>query len=1020
MGHKSKFTFPVPGRRSKQSSAPANISAPLTKAQRILGTGEINIDAPMLPRGDPRPWDASSMSGISISVSDSSVTNTNDHHMGFLGEEDDELRAIRHGPGQMTWDQESDIIPVHLRSGLGEAARTLRMQRSAMTLGREYMTDGSSLRRRQSSSSTILTYYEKNKVPLSISQQTSSSAMAKGLPTKASNVLDVDGKLGDATGSKKKKPSRLDLSLLRSRSRKRGLAPVGPVLGNDYVMASPTSMSPVSAQDTSAPPLPQRGLSHKTSMRSWRQAAGGVISPLTNNPSRMRGTNDVSGLQQLHDHYEQVSMRQVPWIPRPPQFEPLTLGSALEPSPALASPVTLAAPLASHPVILQSGECWHAHARKDSTGSRNTMGSGGSRMALPSHLTPSQDYASSLSSRHTRTSKTSKTSRTLDSDLQQNSVLSLSDSESDEDDFSETGPKSSVSSHGNLSHDDVFAPSIVETRKSPLSGPPVVPTAESDKAKHTDFTPLNDYLTIPGSSSSSSGRGPSTRMPSNGTLRSNSSSTSTTTAIPHVSSVVAPGRSSHFSVMSNSTIDSISPPPKGYGVHEAKAISIVPLTSTAEAAMAGVLPQTPKSTERARMAPIPERHRKSDQPTPPLSPANMEAYLRSAASMPEEGDKVEDGHNARYMAVTKQEEMLLAALRAKKAKMRESTHTDVEAARSSRGTSNASGRSSNASHSRDGSGVVPEIVDKPKVMDSSSAHLGPRPPMFPSRSSSLLPGLKDLTKINGGTQGRKTHKTSPRAPGVSAPIDRSELTRKRFELALQRVREQGTFKERQEERQRLHQIELQKEQQHHRYPYHSQQHHRYPYHSQQKQPQHPYQNHLEESIPLYLDRSKNKGHAAISPSATSDFINFSGDSDDDEPSQPLSRRSNLDMPDYAYSKRSSASSRQESNIFNSRSPFEIQLQRLPQDANYDIDADDHEHDFDGFSDVMEHDSLGSLRGPGTARPDSPVSLAPGNRNRLYVPGQGHIRGKKSAVRLSAVGRAPSPGPLENPWWGDDD
>ena len=48
-----------------------------------------------------------------------------------------------------------------------------------------------------------------------------------------------------------------------------------------------------------------------------------------------------------------------------------------------------------------------------------------------------------------------------------------------------------------------------------------------------------------------------------------------------------------------------------------------------------------------------------------------------------------------------------------------------------------------------------------------------------------------------------------------------------------------------------------------------------------------------------------------------------------------------------------------------------------------------------------------------ARPDSPVAKGDG----LLTPSVfGHKKGKKSAVRLSAVGQISSP----VPWWGDDD
>ncbi|KLU93010.1 hypothetical protein MAPG_11949, partial [Magnaporthiopsis poae ATCC 64411] len=70
-----RFNFPIPGRRSKvkQPLSPHPLPSPgsgpgqqqltsLTKAQRILGTSDINVDG--------GTWDAWSNSGISISISE--------------------------------------------------------------------------------------------------------------------------------------------------------------------------------------------------------------------------------------------------------------------------------------------------------------------------------------------------------------------------------------------------------------------------------------------------------------------------------------------------------------------------------------------------------------------------------------------------------------------------------------------------------------------------------------------------------------------------------------------------------------------------------------------------------------------------------------------------------------------------------------------------------------------------------------------------------------------------------------
>ncbi|KAG7114551.1 hypothetical protein HYQ44_008227 [Verticillium longisporum] len=176
MGKTSKFTFPIPGKKQKPGIGPI-VSGPMSKAQKILGTAELNIDAPQ--------WDDMSNSGISISISESTATTsyyTNDRALQTVGEEEE---YVGKGRSNARWELESETVPAYLRSG-----RNSRLPDGDGTI-RDLMSETSSLRRRQSNS-TLRSWYDKAKMPLSISQQTSASAMAKGLPSKASALLDVD------------------------------------------------------------------------------------------------------------------------------------------------------------------------------------------------------------------------------------------------------------------------------------------------------------------------------------------------------------------------------------------------------------------------------------------------------------------------------------------------------------------------------------------------------------------------------------------------------------------------------------------------------------------------------------------------------------------------------------------------------------------------------------------------------------------------------------------------------------
>ncbi|KAJ0327448.1 hypothetical protein COL5a_005827 [Colletotrichum fioriniae] len=259
MGRTSKFTFPVPGRKQKPPFGPI-VSGPMSKAQKILGTAEINIDA-------PRQWDSASNSGIS----------------------------------------ESEIVPAFLTNRFA--------QLSTEGGQREFTTETSSLARR-GSNSTITSWYDKTKMPLSISQQTSSSAMAKGLPQKANAVLDIEGQSSTNVPAPlnlkaKKRPSRLDLGPLLSRAKHNSLKGksdpqrASSVHGQEYTNRSP-SLASVTSPKSTPPPIQQR-IERKLTRKSTYDSLNSTGSrPRTGSSSR-RGANDISTLPNLYEHYEQMS-----------------------------------------------------------------------------------------------------------------------------------------------------------------------------------------------------------------------------------------------------------------------------------------------------------------------------------------------------------------------------------------------------------------------------------------------------------------------------------------------------------------------------------------------------------------------------------------------------------------------------------------------------------------------------------------------------------------------------------------
>jgi hypothetical protein len=415
-GIKSKFKFPIPGRSSKKQPVPTvSVSGPLSKAQRVLGA---DIGSSRLAVDPGRSWETGSTGGISISISESSASQATH-----------DARVDREVGRGTRWDEESAIIPRQIRSAHGSDQRGLTTKRSAFTVGnesRDNITNVSS-RGRRLSSSTIDTHYDSGKMPLAISQQTSNSAMAKGLPTKVNELLDMDGTLaGIQTG--KKKPARLDLSRLRPkgyRDRNKNAPNVDPILGHSYVMRSPSFMSQMLES-------PMRPFATEGRPKTPRKASKQPLD--TRESPRSKGITDAAGLHQLYHHYEQMSFQSEEESEEEADRERLPTHSQRHlgnPRPASTFTHSLIAPL---PLALPPGQetSW-GHSRSNSHDSRVAGSIPDSSGALQVHSLPRKDYAGSVSSRHTRTSKASPSSKSIvGSDRLQSSVLSLSDSSDDE------------------------------------------------------------------------------------------------------------------------------------------------------------------------------------------------------------------------------------------------------------------------------------------------------------------------------------------------------------------------------------------------------------------------------------------------------------------------------------------------------------------------------------------------------------------------------------------------------------
>ncbi|KAI1799036.1 hypothetical protein F4811DRAFT_565922 [Daldinia bambusicola] len=961
MGHKSKFTFPVPGRSVRQPPAVA-VPNSLSKAERILGTGGHNLGSPTGTRDPNRAWETESTGGISISISESSASQS-----GVLDEEEEGYSRTAYGRNR--WEEESEALPQRLRSTKGFFSREVKPKRSAVTLGarsRDALVDESNSHRPQTSS-TVHSHYESDKVPLSISQQTSNSAMAKGLPTKASALLDIDGALYGKVQPQKKKPSKLDFAKLRLRTRREHHADtngVGPVLGNSYVMKSPSLMSHASHSAISLTRSPTSpGGSEKTPKPNLIAQSQPIET--STRPSRSNVISNASTLHQLYDHYEQMSFRDPDTLHEEDEEEEIgnkghvnrehLLPRTYEPTVSDVSREDMITPLPNSS-LRDPNSRWN-HSRNTSQASKATVTRAETPSTLQIRPSSRNDYAASVSSRHTRTSKaTPSVMSTVDSDRQQQSVLSLTDSESEEGETAYSGPGSSLRSYENSFRDDASVASSQQQRSnSRLSG-----GSHSTNPKGASYAQLNDYLAIPHASpKTKASRSPST----NSTI---STATRVSSPIHHQD----PQQLTRGSVSTVNTLGSVLSPTYSnhthYSVQEARAVAFTPYASTAEAASSVSVDQVPISLNRA--APQQARQRgsqnshASDQPTPPLSPNSVDFYRKSPDSSRREStaSKASEMQNGRMMAVTKQEEMLLAALRKKRARMRENIIAELEGGRNSPGGASLETADDleqlASAHLKDAEKQAAKEVREARARAKQSNN-------FPTRSSSLVGrGARSSSKgrVRNQSAGPRRMEASPSAH-YREPIER----------APSRMRASPGPESR------------------------------------------PTGSSRHERVLLYLDRPIDSIDVIDEAEPSPDLSEFM----DDELEFPINERrsrTRSKLGNGSYGSPYNGRPRPDSSPM---SPKNNSLKNQPKGSppvNEDIDADS--IDFDDFPMVGGRPKLSTLQPvpeKGIPRPDSPVSPADG----FIAPSTlGHKKGKKSAVRLSAVGQVNSP----VPWWGDDD
>ncbi|KAH8801630.1 hypothetical protein F5884DRAFT_522114 [Xylogone sp. PMI_703] len=588
MGRTSKFSFPIPGRRSAaghsgKGSGPGDVpplTASQSKASRILGTGaSLNIDAPLRDDASWR-YPSSKSSAMSISISESTAETASTRSV-----QDNESFPGSYAPQE----QQDAFERPRLR---GKASSTLLGSRHGEDVG----TDTSSVRRKmrhEDSSSTLKSYYDRNKSPLAISQQTSNSsardlALRKGLPPvipppglpeleKAVLTYGGDEESDDYPRDKssKKKPTRLDLSSLFPMPGKKH--DKTPNTANSSILTPDTGISQIMGRtrSNSGRRKLQKAPS-KESLQSTKQSIRSNISHSSRHPD-----HNAPQYNSHHDNYDYSHGRPSPHMTQIPESRVLD-GSDIPPQ-------------------RQSGK----HLTPQPVN--------GSRIADPQQLSPhgpfswknvrqsmasphwEQSSAASISSRNTKTSRHTSASAFSNSDLQQNSVLSLS-SES-EGENSDTEPSSfdarsytSTTASVNAQKISLMNPG---GRYPPGQQNPRAPSSLGRSHPPKQQAPQsNPYLTIPESSSNRPSHNWQSQLQAD------------------------QGRS-----------------------HKEKRYSKASTTTTNTTATSSSM----RSTQHT---------------SPPTSPTSMEVPIMAPRS-------------SRMMAVTKQEEALLEALRQKRALMRE-------------------------------------------------------------------------------------------------------------------------------------------------------------------------------------------------------------------------------------------------------------------------------------------------------------------------------------------------------------
>ncbi|KAL7946556.1 hypothetical protein V8C42DRAFT_321020 [Trichoderma barbatum] len=512
------------------------------------------------------------------------------------------------------------------RKERGPSPSNLRL--SALTDSISFGTKNSSgtLKKAQSSS-TIKSWHDKSKHSRSLSRQASIPLMNTALSSNPHTFPDVD-----ESSKLKKKPPKLDFAAMGPSPRFSRKEPDSftPSASSNSIK-TPTVSSPYSTASHRQSDL--RGMFKRRTKDSFRSFVPDASPSNAGEARRMTTQLSDNGLSTLYNHYEQMTFRH----------------AVNDETDVIGSPVYKKGPVDGHG---QGESEWREpQARQNLDWLHKPLNESHESKAVAhsDYSSSPGDGARSISSRHTRTSRASRQTDSgvlQEADFHDKSVLLLSsDSEEDDDD-----EKSSTRDHVPLPMRPLPEPPNHSQQRPSRSRQVSAHEQGGQPNKKTSFAPSNTYIAIPSAERKRLSPSPSRLNPP---FRDGSRASSPKPSVGSTNSTRS-GMTGQI----------------GYGAEDPLPATILPARRPSQAeldrqkALAALTSGSGSSLRRESAATSSDQP--DQEPTPPLSPSSVNFYLRSARSSVDDS-----GSQGRIMALTRQEEMLISALRKKTQAMRE-------------------------------------------------------------------------------------------------------------------------------------------------------------------------------------------------------------------------------------------------------------------------------------------------------------------------------------------------------------